>query len=191
MTIQRSANISNPAAEIVNNLTGAISLLTLLQQVQSDKYFLPGVAAQLSDAMKLTQAEKDERDAAADAATQAKSDLDALQQQKSQILADIATATAQSDADIKAAKIASDLYVKQAQQTISDRWKDLDQRITDVGNREIACQEDEEQNAKDKAQNASGKAANDARAADLTAFATKLREIVPNAPVLEQSDTTG
>lgn len=188
--MRSSIMINDPAADSMKAIETALSALVILQSAISDKTLIPALSQQISDGQKLIQSEIDERDAAVKTVSDAKTQLNDLNAQMTQVQSEIIAAKQQSDADIQAAKDASDAYVKGANATVTQRWKDNDTYKTELDNREIQLQEDADQNTKDKTANTALKAQLDARQAALQKFADALSTIATNVPVLEQSPPT-
>ncbi len=191
MSIKSSSQINDPAVSMLKTINDAVSVLTMLQTVQADPKFIPNLAKQIADAYKLTQAEKDERDAAAAVASDAQSKITAFTQQIIDTQAQIDAKKAKSDADIKAAKDAADSYVQSANQTISDRWKALDAYKKELDDRELAVAQGEEDNRKDASENVTIKNALEQRKSALDAIAATLATRADQVSQLEQAQLAG
>lgn len=187
MGILSSVQIKNPATEQLKVFNALASGLALLQQFQEYPQLISQFVAEVNNAMSLTQPEKDERDAALAAADKAKGDLDFYQQQLSETKQKISDIKTQSDSSIKASKDAADLYVKNANQTITDRRELLDDRTSAIIDRENAAAKREAAAETEEINNKTRSDELDAREIALEKFASALRQFAPNIPVLESS----
>lgn len=190
MAIKSSAQINDPAAETLQNIRGAVDILTLLTKIQADPDFLTNLSKQLAGAYALTQPEMDERAAAVKAVSEAKSSLNDINAQMTQVQQDIGAAKSTSAAQIKADLQASDDYVKGAGAVIKQRWDALDVYKKELDVRELEVASKEKKNDDDAAANSTLKTKIDSRQKALVEFADALRKIVPNAPILEQDHQT-
>jgi chromosome segregation ATPase len=188
--MKSSVQINDPAKETLNLWKALAEGLAVIDFVAKNPDFVKEIGQQVADATKLTQAEKDERDAAIAEVKESSDKLDALQRQYSDVQAQIAEARRLADLDMKAARDASDQYVKSAKETIGARWDKLDAYKKELDDREIAVADREADADKKENTNTAKQSDLSDKEAQLQKFADALRDFAPNVPVLEQASLT-
>ena len=147
MGIKSSSQISTSEGDQLDHLQAIIQSWRAIQSALSGEKDLNSLALKHSEALKLTQQEKDERDDAVKAASDAKAELEIILAAKSTAEQEMQDAKNRHESSLKAAKNIYDSDKTAQDNELKKLWDEqrkyaaeLDQREIDVADREQSMQ---------------------------------------------------